>query len=142
VLAVEAGRVERGMLPVRNSRAGDVAEVAALLDRAAVRRGPSHDLPVRMHLLGLEGATLVDIRMVTSHPMALRQCAASIEDLGLGTLPSANTAIAARSLQDREIGVLASAAAAAAYGLKVLKPDMQDDPANATTFVIIEPAPA
>ncbi len=139
VVAVETGCVERGMLPVRNSRAGAVPGVAHLLKDAAVRSGSSHSMPVRMHLLGLGDATLADLKVVTSHPTALRQCACSVRSLGLETRAASNTALAARSLRDREAGVLASGAAASIYGLQVLRSDMQDDPCNATTFVIIEP---
>jgi prephenate dehydratase len=138
VRAVETGAAERGMLPVRNSRAGEEPEVRTLLMKAAVKLGPAHALPVRMHLLGLPGTSLGDLEVVTSHPMALKQCAGSIARLGLATRPASNTAVAARSLRERSVGVLASEAAASAYGLQLLRADMQDDPENMTTFVIIE----
>jgi prephenate dehydratase len=35
------------------------------------------------------------------------------------------------------VGVLASEAAARAYGLDLLLPDMQDDPNNSTTFAVV-----
>ena len=138
VAAVEEGAAERGMLPVRNSRAGEVAEVAALLGEARVAIVEQHELPVRMHLLTVSGAELSDLKVVTSHPVALRQCAGSLERLSLATRPAENTALAARALREPSVGVLASEAAAAIYGLQILKEDMQDDPENRTTFVIIQ----
>jgi len=139
VAAVEVGEAERGMLPVRNSRAGEVAEVTELLSRGSVGQSGSHRLPVRMHLLGLPGASVADLRLVISHPMALRQCAGALARLGVETRPAANTALAARELDDRSTGVLASETAARTYGLRILQPDMQDDPGNETTFVTIAP---
>lgn len=137
VAAVESGETEAGMLPLRNSRAGEVPEVKALLSggRVTVRR--DGELPVRLHLMGLPGAGKVET--VTSHPMALRQCAGSIARRGLATQPAPNTAIAARALRDPRTGVLASEAAASIYGLQIIERDMQDDPDNRTLFAIIEP---
>ena len=139
VAAVETGAAERGMLPVRNSRAGEVPGVTELLETSAVSAGHFHVLPVRVHLLALPGSSLADLKVVASHPMALRQCARTIESLGLKTRNADNTATAARALRDPREGVLASQAAANAYGLQVLRADMQDDHDNATAFVIIEP---
>lgn len=137
VAAVEAGEAEAGMLPVRNSRAGDVDDVRALLAQGRVDVAGEHDLPIRLHLLGLPGARIEGIRTVTSHPMALRQCAVSIARLGMEARPAANTALAARELTDSGTGVLASSAAARLYGLETLRRDMQDDPDNVTVFALV-----
>lgn len=141
IAAVEQGDVERGMLPLRNIRAGQVPEVAELISKAQVTIVSEVEVPVRMHLLGLQSAELSKLRMVTSHPVALRQCAAAISLLGLPTSPASNTAIAARDLRDATIGVLASEGAAHAYGLKMLQRDLHDDPKNATIFGVIERQP-
>ena len=138
VAAVEGGEAEAGMLPLRNSRAGEVDEVRVLLENSALRISRECPLPVRMHLLGIEGATISELRAVTSHPVALRQCAASLDRLGLDTRAAANTAVAARELRDGDVAVLASEAAARAYGLTIIKHDMQDDPNNVTVFGIVE----
>ena len=45
--------------------------------------------------------------------------------------------VAAAELASRDRAVLASEAAAAAYGLDILVADMQDDPDNATRFAVI-----
>jgi prephenate dehydratase len=96
-----------------------------------------HRLPVRMHLMALPGATLAGIRKVTSHPVALRQCTAAIAGLGFVAEPAANTAVAARSLTDRETAALASEAAARLYRLEILLRDVQDDPDNETLFALV-----
>jgi prephenate dehydratase len=137
VRAVESGDAERGMLPLRNSRAGEVEEVSALLAPGSLDLIGENSLPVRMHLMGLPGAKVEQLTIVTSHPVALRQCAASLARLAVATHPAANTASAARDLTDPRVGVLASEAAARAYGLDLLLPDMQDDPNNSTTFAVV-----
>jgi prephenate dehydratase len=138
VAAVTRGEAACGMLPLHNSRAGEVREAAVLLHGGGVRLVARSALPVRMHLLGLPGATVDGLRLIRSHPMALRQCTRALAELGLPTEEAPNTAVAARGIGDTGVGVLASQAAAAAYGLAVLRRDLQDDPDNSTIFGIIE----
>jgi prephenate dehydratase len=139
--ALETGLAEFGMLPLRNSRAGAVAEVEDLLATRPLQIVAEHDLPVRMHLLGLPGAALGEIQSVASHPMALRQCALALAALGVKLEDAPNTAVAARDLSDPTCAVLASEAAACAYGLVVLRRDLQDDPNNRTRFALVARAP-
>jgi prephenate dehydratase len=138
--AVAAGEAAFGLLPVANSRAGEVEGVRSLIAAAGVRVAAEHRLPVRIHLLGLLGTKLAEVDTVVSHPVALRQCAGHILSLGLRTAPAANTAVAAQALSDPRRAVLASEAAARLYGLAVLVSDMQDDPDNMTIFALIAPA--
>jgi prephenate dehydratase len=133
--AVESGTAQAGMLPLRNRSAGPVEEVALLLASRPLRIVAEHDLPVRMHLLGLPGAELGGVRRVISHPMALRQCSKALAALGVETQEAANTAVAARDLADAACAVLASEAAADAYRLIILRRNMHDDPNNVTRFI-------
>lgn len=139
VAAVAEGRAEHGLIPVENSIAGPVEETRGLLDGAAVAVVGEPELPVRMHLLGLPGARLDSIRTVVSHPVALRQCACKLDRLGLAREEASNTAIAAAELRDPSKAVLASAAAAEAYGLVILLADVHDRPDNATRFALLAP---
>jgi prephenate dehydratase len=139
VAAVAEGRAERGLIPVENSIAGPVEETSGLLDGVPVAVVGEPVLPVRMHLLGLPGARLETIRAIVSHPVALRQCARTLDRLGLAREEAANTALAAAELRDPAKAVLASAAAAAAYGLVILLADVHDRPDNATRFALLAP---
>jgi prephenate dehydratase len=135
--AVAAGETECGLLPVENSTAGEVPGVRALIAGTGLAVAAEHRLPVRMHLLGLPEAELGRIETVVSHPMALRQCRGHIAALSLATEEAPNTALAAQALADARKAVLASAAAAKLYGLRILAADMQDDPDNATVFALV-----
>jgi prephenate dehydratase len=139
VAAVVEGRAERGILPIENNEAGPVAEARALLAEAAVEIVAEPVLPVRMHLLGLPGARIEDVHTAISHPVALRQCARTLDRLGLAREEAPNTAVAAAELRDPAKAVLASAAAAEAYGLVILLPDVHDRPDNATRFALLAP---
>uniref|UniRef100_UPI00286CC8B9 prephenate dehydratase domain-containing protein n=1 Tax=Sphingomonas sp. TaxID=28214 RepID=UPI00286CC8B9 len=98
----------------------------------------SQPLLVRMHLMALPGVAIEDIRTVVSHPMALKQCAAQIAALRVATEEASNTAVAAAGLASADRGVLASEAAAHAYGLTIIRRDLQDRVDNATIFAIFE----
>jgi prephenate dehydratase len=137
--AVAKGGAERGLIPIENNEAGPVEAAQSLLadTRIAVIAEPV--LPIRMHLLGLPGARLEEIETAVSHPIALRQCARTLDRLGLRREDAANTAVAAAQLRDRAKAVLASAAAAEAYGLVILLPDVHDRADNATRFALLAP---
>lgn len=135
--AVLDGDDPLGMLPLVNAIAGPVPEVQALLADDPVAILSQHVLPIRMHLLGLPGARLDDIRIVASHPMAIKQCTRAIAEYGWTVEEAANTAIAAQQLEDPTRGVFASAAAAQVYGLEILRHDVHDRPDNSTTFGVL-----
>jgi prephenate dehydratase len=139
--AVASGAAELGILPTTNRRAGAVPGVAELIADARLVTVSSHDLPVRVHLLALDGVTLDEVRVIASHPVALKQCAEHVAALGVAIEEASNTAVAAAALASRDRAVLASEAAAATYGLAILKRDMHDDPDNATSFALIGRAP-
>ena len=135
--AVELGEADVGILPRANNSAGLVPEVQDLIDRSGLRVISEHKLAIRIHLLGLAETDLSRVRVAVSHPMALKQCTDNLAKLGLEQQPASNTAAAAQSLFDPVNAVLASEAAAEAYGLTVLKRDMHDRDDNETTFVVL-----
>ncbi len=137
VTAVVEGRAERGILPIDNNEAGPVAEAQALLAGAPVEILAEPILPVRMHLLGLPGARLEDIKTAVSHPVALRQCSRTLDRLALAREEAPNTAVAAAGLREPTKAVLASESAAEAYGLVILVRDVHDRAENATRFALL-----
>ncbi len=140
--AVASGETTYGVLPIENSIAGPVHDVAHLLLGCSL---PSamHDMPVRMHLLGRPGTEIASVTHVVSHPVGLAQCANALRSLGVNTEEASNTAIAAKALAesgDATTAVLASEAAATTYGLEILRRDMQDRPDNVTRFCVLGPS--
>jgi prephenate dehydratase len=158
--AVASGAVDHAVIPIWNSTIGSIALAEAALGRHgdALARVREIDLPVRHCLLALPGAAIADVRFVGSHPAALGQCARAIAARGLTACEAYDTAGAARELSaygdrqtlDREpwyaslrvespvqLAAIASAGAAARYGLTILAHDIQDDPTNLTRFVVV-----
>ena len=138
--AVASGACAFGFTPVSNTIAGAVPEVAELLPASRLCVLAEHDWPIRMQLMGVPGATLDGVRMVASHPMALKQCEAFLREHGLAAEPAYDTAGAAADLAarpDTARAVIAPAAAARLYGLQVLAADVQDRADNVTRFLVL-----
>jgi len=137
IRAVEAGDADLGLLPLENNNAGAVDEVQRLLKGSSLKVIGEHKLPVRIHLLGLPGSSLDQIGVAVSHPMAIKQCRETLRSLGLNSEEASSTSVAAQALADPTKAVLASEAAADAYGLVVLKRNVHDREVNETTFVVV-----
>ncbi len=138
--AVSSGACEVGFIPIRNSTAGPVPEVAVLLPASGLEIVAEHPWLVRLQLMACPGATLDRIELISSHPMALKQCTRLLEELGLPTEPAFDTAGAAAELArsgDTTRAVVAARAAAELYGLMVLRADVEDRADNTTWFVVL-----
>jgi prephenate dehydratase len=145
VIAVEAGDVEGGVVPIENSIEGSVSITLDTLafDTGGVVIQREVVLPIRHALLAKPGVDLGDIRAVVSHPHATAQCRRFIAD----NLPSAeiraanSTAEAAQLVGDRgpiePWAAIGTELAAKLYGLVVLAPDIEDRRENSTRFVLV-----
>lgn len=134
--AVQSGEADLGMLPLANNQAGETG-ARELIEKARLHILDQPVLAVRMHLLGMPTARLEQIRTVVSHPIALRQCARTLAELGVAIEETSNTALAAKALTNPSRGVLASETAADLYGLAILMRDVHDREDNETRFAIV-----
>ena len=140
--AVQQGLAARAMVPVENAIAGRVDDVYRLLPDMGMVVTAEHFLPIHMQLLALPDADPDGLKVVRSHPMALSQCRSVIVRRSLLAEVAPDTAGAARRLAeqpDPAVCVIAPAAAADAYGLKVIEPEVQDADRNVTRFLTLAP---
>ena len=90
-------------------------------------------------LLALPGARIEELRLVLSHPQALRQCDQFFRDHNwLRPQPEFDTAGAAarvRESNDPSVGAIASEPAARVFGLEILAYSIQNEIGNFTRFV-------
>ena len=139
--AVRAGAADFGMLPVHNSIAGDVQASLEAIAVSGLRVVLASEMPIRLCLLSIPGATLETLRSVESHPVALRQCARFLaEHPHLLARIADDTAGAARLVSasgDKTRAAVASARAASVYGLHTLRDGIEDHPGNVTRFVLV-----
>lgn len=138
--AIESGEADLGMIPVENSVAGRVADIHHLLPRSSLQIIGEYFLPIRFQLMALPGTRIEDLKSVQSHVMALGQCRKIIRTLGLRPIVGADTAGSARQIAeagDRTAAALAPEMAAQAYGLEILRRDVEDEAHNTTRFLIL-----
>jgi prephenate dehydratase len=137
--AIDDGSVDLAMIPVENSTAGRVADIHHLLPTTTAHIIGEYFLPIRHQLLALPGATLDGLKTVHSHPQALAQCREALRALGLRAVPGADTAGSAREVRewgDLTRAAIASRLASEAYGLEILRADIEDEEHNTTRFLI------
>jgi prephenate dehydratase len=148
VEAVAQGTVGRGVVPIENSLEGGVnATLDALaVDFPDVSIVGESVLAVHQALIAREQLELDAIEAVASHPQALAQCARFLRE----HLPAArafatsSTAEAVREAVSSQepLAAIAPVRAAALHGGVVLRENIEDDPDNATRFVVVASAGA
>jgi prephenate dehydratase len=146
VLAVEAGQVDRSVVPIENALEG---AVAVTLDTLALEAGGVRIVaevvhPIHHCVVAARPLDLSEVERVVSHPQATAQCARFLRE----RLPHAEV-VMAPSTSDAVLSVrdvaepavaLGSRLAAELYDCRVLEADVEDHPDNATRFVWLAPA--
>ncbi len=139
--ALEKEEIDYGVLPIENSTAGDVLEVADIITMRSLYIVGEHIIRVRHNLLGVPGAAAGSIREVYSHPQAISQCREFLRSHPeINAYPYANTAFAAKYIaetNDPTKASISSMRAAELYGLNVLEKNIQTAKNNYTRFVIL-----
>jgi chorismate mutase/prephenate dehydratase len=140
-------KVDEAVVPVENSTEGPVTQTLDQLARCDwVLVRAQFSLPVRQALLGSgEAPPLGRIKIVYSHPQALAQCEAWLDANldGAERIAMSSTADAAMRIREhKDAAAIAGEYAAKLYGLTVLAETIQDEPSNATRFLVIRKASA
>src|SRR6267154_406180 len=100
-------------------------------------------VPIEMNLIGCPGASLSEIRSVSSHPMALAQCERFFgQHPSIKRLPAEDTAGSVREMLargDRTHAAIAGKYAADRYRGEIIAERIQDNAENFTRFVFLQP---
>lgn len=141
--AVETGLADQAVLPIENSIEGAVsATLDVLIHETPLKIKAELVLPVRLFLITVPGATLADIKVVTSHPNPLGQsrrflerCLPKAEQVAaLSTATAVQEVIASGDPSRAAIGTERSAQL---FGGQILAHDIQDVRANVTRFIVL-----
>ena len=138
-----AGDIDYGVMASRNHIAGYVQETEAALTGVSYHLTAALTLPIH-HCLFVKDPTVTNPTIIASHPQALAQCKETLaqEFADAELMEIEDTAIGARYLSDgtlpSNVGVLCRRNAGEAFGLYLLQENLEDDPTNATDFIIIE----
>ncbi|ANE50197.1 prephenate dehydratase [Flavisolibacter tropicus] len=132
-----------GVMAIENSIAGSILGNYALLQKSDLQITGEVYLQINQNLLVNPDVTLEDIKEVHSHPMALQQCLHFLDKHNWKLVESEDTALSAKQVhrhRSKHIAAIASKLAAELFGLKVLKPNIQDEKDNYTRFLIVQRA--
>lgn len=138
--AVLDGECDVAVLPIENSYAGEVGQTIDLIFSGKLFINGIYELEIHQNLLGIPGATVEDIKKVTSHPQALGQCHDYIKLRNYEVEEATNTAVAAKlvaEMKDKSLGAIASTETAKIYGLKVLEANINKSAENTTRFAVL-----
>jgi prephenate dehydratase len=141
--AVETGLATEAVLPIENSIEGQIsATLDLLIHETPLKIKAELVVPVRLFLITAPGATLADIKIVSSHPNPLGQSRRFLERC----LPKAekvaalSTALAVEEVVasgDRSRAAIGTERSAALFGGQILAHDIQDVRTNVTRFVVL-----
>jgi chorismate mutase/prephenate dehydratase len=140
---VERGHAQYGVVPVENSTEGAVnVTLDRLIDSDVMICGERY-LTISQHLLS-HARELRDVKTVISHPQGLAQCRAWLAQHmpDVPTQEISSTAAAAElAAGDVTLAAIASDLAGELYHVPVLRPRIEDNPYNATRFLVIGRSP-
>ena len=140
--ATTNGDVNRAVIPIENSLFGSVHLNYDLLRAHELVITGELRLRIRHHLMAPAGVTLADVRRVYSHPQALGQCQVFLKEKlpQAEAVPAYDTAGAAKQIAEDgrpDAAAIASARAAAEYGLDVLAAGIESNHQNYTRFLAL-----
>src|SRR3569833_2379762 len=98
-------------------------------------------LPIQLHLLALPGVKFEDIKYVTSHPIAIRQCVDFFDEYPhLKVVESSDTAACAKRIREEQLTdtvAIANTLAAKLYQLDIMERRIESNKKNFTRFLIL-----
>ncbi|MEA2007300.1 MAG: prephenate dehydratase domain-containing protein [Patescibacteria group bacterium] len=139
--ALDEGNVDLGIFPIENSNGGVVIEAVHAMACHNFEIEKIFEIDVRHFLHCRKGCTVGQIKKITSHSQALKQCRMYLkrkwEDTEIEEY--ADTAKATKDLGEGRLGddvaVIAPEGCAKLYGLDVLEEGIQDLKFNYTSFI-------
>ena len=136
---VERGRADFGVVPIENSTEGVVNHTLDMFIDSNLQIYGEVLQEVSHHLLS-KSDSLKAVKKIYSHPHALAQCRHWLET-NMPEVPLAEVHSTARAAEicteDPSAAAIASELAGQIYGLKVLKPRIEDNINNYTRFLVL-----
>lgn len=130
-----------GVLPVENTSTGSIDDVLDLLAQSNAYIVGEVVVEINHCLMGVEGATIRDIKEIYSHEQGFSQSSEFLKDLpDVKQVPYYNTAISAKFVKeqkDKSKAAIASKRAAQLYSLQILAEGINKKKNNHTRFIIV-----
>ena len=145
--ALAVKKIDYGQFALYNSRGGVVEESIKAMGPYRFEVVDWYAIPVSHHLICRQEADLSDIETIMTHPQVLSQCRATLRKrcphicLTTGEGAMIDPARVAAALQSGEmppsVATLGCKSMAQVYGLKIVGDELQDDPSNETSFLLV-----
>ena len=136
---VESGSCHYGVVPVENSSEGVVSHTLDMFLNSPLKICGEVTLRIHHNLLGRDNE-LDALKSVYSHQQSLAQCRGwldrhlpNVERIPVGS----NAEAAKRAHDDPDSAAIAGMMAAELYGLRILAPNIEDEPDNTTRFLVV-----
>nr|MBC7611559.1 prephenate dehydratase [Pseudopedobacter sp.] len=138
---LDAGEADYVVMAIENSIAGSLLPNYSLLREYNFPVIGEVYLLIQLHLMALPGVKFEDIKTVTSHPIAIRQCGDFLDDFPyLKIVESNDTAACAKKITEEKLMdtvAIANTLAAKLYGLNILERRIESNKKNYTRFLIL-----
>lgn len=132
---------DAAIMALENSIAGSIIPNYALINKFGLIIVGEHYIDIQQNLMALPNQTIMDIKEVYSHPMALLQCTEFFKlHPHIKLIEDKDTAEVAQRIQKKQlkgVGAIASVLAAELFQLKIIAPSIQTIQLNETRFVIV-----
>ncbi len=142
--ALKRDEAEYAVMAIENSIAGSILPNYFLLQQYHFTILGEVYLPIHMHLLALPGVPLSSIKVIESHPMAIRQCSDYLHRLSkIEIRESEDTAWSAKRIAEEKLpdtAAIANEQAARKFGLAILDKRIETHKKNYTRFLILSKA--
>lgn len=129
------------VMAIENSIAGSLLPNYSLLREYNFPIVGEVYLPIQLHLLALPGVKFEDIKYVTSHPIAIRQCIDFFDEYPhLNIIESNDTAACAKKIREENLTdtvAIANQLAAKLYNLDIMERRIESNKKNYTRFLIL-----
>jgi prephenate dehydratase len=139
--ALKNGTADYVVMAIENSIAGSILPNYSLLQSYNFPVVGEVYLPIQLHLMALPGVRFEDVKYVTSHPIAIRQCVDFFDEYPhLKIVESNDTAACAKRIRDEKLTdtvAIANTLAARLYELDVLERRIESNKKNYTRFLIL-----
>jgi len=139
--ALENNQADYVVMAIENSIAGSILPNYSLLLNYNFPVIGEIYLPIQLHLMALPGVSFEQIKYVTSHPIAIRQCIDFFDEYPhLKIVESNDTAACAKRIADEKLTdtvAIANNLAAKLYGLDIIERRIESNKKNFTRFLIL-----
>ncbi|KEQ28701.1 prephenate dehydratase [Pedobacter antarcticus] len=137
-----AGEADYVVMAIENSIAGSLLPNYTLIREYNFAVTGEVYLGIQLHLMALPGVKIEDVKYVTSHPIAIRQCIDFFDEFPhLKIVESVDTAACAKKIKEEQLTdtvAVANAMAAELYGLDIIERRIESNKKNYTRFLILK----